>query len=125
MQSTIEFYTQIIGLIHGDKLVGAASGMEYFYLPNQSIAILHVGDAHITRNSSRFRQIAKIENSAPHTGVIDHFCLQFEMEDYEIMEKKLIENKVTYEKYEHSNMLLNQIWVIDPNNIRVEMNFCN
>ena len=123
MSDTIEFYTKIIGLVHGDKLASAAEGMEYFYLPNHNIAILHIGQADIVRNSSRFKLVAKIDNNLPNTGIIDHFCLQFDIEDYELMENRLIKNEVTYEKYIHANGLLKQIWILDPNNVRVELNF--
>lgn len=124
MPATIDFYTNIIGLVHGDKLPGAAEGMEYIYLPLQNIAVLHIGDAQIIRNSAKFRQVAKIENNLLNTGVIDHFCLQFDFDDYEIMLSRLNDNKIACEKYEHSTGQLNQIWIFDPNNIRVELNFC-
>jgi catechol 2,3-dioxygenase-like lactoylglutathione lyase family enzyme len=124
MPATIAFYTKIIGLVHGDNLAGAAEGMEYIYLPGQNIAVLHIGDAQVIRNSPKFRQVAKIENNLLNTGVIDHFCLQLDFEDYEIMLSRLNNNKITYEKYEHSTGWLNQIWILDPNNIRVELNFC-
>ena len=96
MEATIDFYTKIIGLVHGDKLVGAADGMEYFYIPNSPIAILHIGDTNIIKDSSRFRHIAKIENGVVNTGLIDHFCLQLDIEDYVMMENRLIENKIAY-----------------------------
>lgn len=123
MTATISFYTEIIGLVLGSKTASAANGMEYLYLPNQSIAVLHIGDANIMRNSPRFKQVARIDNNLPNTGVIDHFCLQFDIEDYELMEETLIKNNLNYENYVHSDIPLKQIWVVDPNNIRVELNF--
>lgn len=124
MQSTIEFYTKIIGLVHGNQLASASEGMEYFYIPNQNIAILHIGHANIVRNSSRFRQIATSSNESP-TGVIDHFCLKCNLMDYDEMIVRLNDNKIPYDQYVHPDKKLKQIWVSDPNNVRVELSFCD
>ncbi len=84
MSVTILFYTQIIGLVHGPSLANTSSGMEYFIFLGQNKAVLHVGDATIERQSTRFKQYAKVSvnTNEPATGVLDHFCLICDLDDY-------------------------------------------
>lgn len=125
MPATIEFYTKIIGLIHGPSLANASSGMEYFYISGTKQAVLHVGDASVKRQSTRFKQYAKIpvNNNESATGLLDHFCLIFDFADYEAMIDKLTENHLAYETYCAPDNHIKQIWLLDPNNIRVELTF--
>lgn len=125
MSATIEFYTKIIGLIHGPSLPGALSGMEYFYIPGQPHSVLHVGDATIERQSTRFKQYAKIpvNTEEPATGVLDHFCLTCDLTDYEAMIDKLKQHHLDYQTYCAPDGHIKQIWLLDPNRIRVELTF--
>jgi len=125
MSATIAFYTNIVGLIHGERMVGAGAGMEYFYIPGQPHSVLHVGDANIDNQSPAFHRLAKTSANQDglSTGVVDHFCLLQDLTDYEAVIDKLNTKHVVYESYCHSNGKLKQIWMLDPNGIRVELNF--
>lgn len=125
--TTIAFYTNIIGLVHGERMVGAGEGMEYFYIPGHKHSILHVGDAYQDGNSPSFRRLAKIpaDSGKLSTGLIDHFCLLRDIADYEAVISQLNSQKVVYETYCNSTNSLKQIWIVDPNGIRVELNFAS
>lgn len=57
------------------------------------------------------------------TGAFDHFCLVVDMGDYELFIKRFDTKKLDYQTYCHEDMALKQIWLLDPNGVRVELNF--
>lgn len=61
-QATITFYTEVIGLVLGDKLAIDISQSLYFYIPGSSIAILHVGNAKADKNQPKFKRFADLES---------------------------------------------------------------
>lgn len=125
MSATISFYTNIIGLVHREKLAGSTNNSAYFYIPGHETSILHVSETEGYVQSARFRRIAKFPlcKSEPSTGVMDHFCLAYDINDYETMVGKLDNLEIKYENYCSCDGSVKQIWLFDPNGIRVELNF--
>lgn len=125
MPATIAFYTNTVGLIHGERMVGADEGMEYFYIPGHTHSVLHVADVNKGGKSPAFHRLAKVPSAKDtlSTGTIDHFCLLQDLADYEAVIAKLNTQKVIYETYCHPGDKLKQIWIIDPSGLRVELNF--
>ena len=57
------------------------------------------------------------------TGSFDHFCLALDDEDYVLYIDKLEKTHIPYQTYCHEDMPLKQLWLLDPNGVRVELNF--
>ncbi|WP_131774997.1 VOC family protein [Legionella anisa] len=125
-EATITFYTEVIGLELGSHLTIDTSQSLYFYIPGSAIAILHVGNAKALKEQPKFKRLAELDvnqSGAFSTGAFDHFCLALDMKDYDLFIKKLESKKMPYQSYCHSDMDLKQIWLLDPNGVRVELNF--
>lgn len=125
-QATIDFYCEGIGLNLGNKLSIDTSQSLYFHIPGDPIAILHVGNAKAAKNQPKFKRLADIENQHKgsfSTGAFDHFCLAVDMADYNMFIKRFSDKKFDYQTYCHKDIALKQIWLLDPNGVRVELNF--
>lgn len=125
-QATIEFYCEVIGLKLGERLSVDTSQSLYFYLPGTSIAILHIGNAATAKEQPKFKRLADLDHNHSgdfSTGAFDHFCLAVDMADYELFIIRFESKKLNYQTYCHNDTALKQIWLLDPNGVRVELNF--
>ena len=125
-EETIKFYTQVIGLSLGNSLSIDTSQSLYFYIPGQDVAILHIGHAATDKIQPKFERLAEL--SSEHegqfsTGAFDHFCLAVDTQDYNDCIERIEKNRLSYKTYCHEDVLLKQIWLLDPNGVRVELNF--
>lgn len=126
LPATRTFYCDIIGLVQGENLSIDTAKSAYFYIPGEDVAILHVGDAKQNKSQPRFQRLAELSEKNDgtfSTGSLDHFCLLFDRADYEPRINKLIRYEIPYQTYCHEDESLNQIWLLDPNGVRVELNF--
>ncbi len=124
LEKTCQFYKEIIGL----ELRSTPDKNQsiYFFLPGTKQAILHISHIDYKPNPKIFNRLAKINSDYQgdlKTGVIDHFCLRLDMTDYPIYFEKLTNNNIIFDYIDHGTHNLKQIWVIDPNGVRVELNF--
>lgn len=125
-EATIDFYCDAIGLRLGNKLSIDTSQSLYFYIPGSTIAILHVGNAKADKNQPKFKRFADLDmkhQGTFSTGALDHFCLAWDMSDYELFIKRFDTKRLDYHTYCHEDIALKQIWLLDPNGVRVELNF--
>lgn len=126
LNKTIAFYTDIIGLEYGDKIPADKARSIYFYIRGQNYPVLHVGYAPDDKKQPRFSRLADLDDSHKgqfSTGSLDHFCLAVDAEDYQQYIARLDKQGIEYQCYCHSDLPLKQIWVLDPNGVRVELNF--
>lgn len=126
MLGTIFFYCNIIGLQQGEKMPGTAKGVEYLYIPGQKRSVIHLDDSSSPKKQATFNRYADPSpdnNKNFCTGPFDHFCLSMDLNDYEMMIEKLQKHHCIFETYCHKDVPLKQIWVLDPNGIRVELHF--
>jgi catechol 2,3-dioxygenase-like lactoylglutathione lyase family enzyme len=126
MLATIDFYCDVIGLESGKHLSIDTAQSVYLYIPGQQIAILHIGHANHAKSQPKFERFADLdENNGGQfsTGSFDHFCLALDDDDYVVYIEKFEKKGVAYQTYCHDDFPLKQIWVLDPNGIRVELNF--
>ena len=125
-QATIHFYCDVIGLSLGNTLSIDTSQSFYFYIPGNAIAILHVGNAKANKDQPKFKRFADLDSQHSgtfSTGALDHFCLALDMEDYDLFIERFDLEKLDYQNYSHEDTALKQIWLLDPNGVRVELNF--
>jgi catechol 2,3-dioxygenase-like lactoylglutathione lyase family enzyme len=126
MPETIAFYCNVIGLIHGEHLSIDTAQSIYFYIPGESIAILHIGNAKASKKQPQFERYANLDEHQQgefSTGAFDHFCLALDSTDYDGFIEKLNLRKLSFQTWCHDNVRLKQIWILDPNGVRVELNF--
>ena len=126
MPATIHFYCNVIGLVHGKHLAIDTAQSVYFYIPDNDVAILHVGNAKTDKQQAKFERLADLEvnhDGRFSTGSFDHFCLALDDEDYTLYMDKLDKAGMQYQTYCHEDMPLKQLWLLDPNGVRVELNF--
>lgn len=126
IKKTIHFYCDMIGLVHGEHLAIDTAQSVYFYIPGETIAILHVGSAKADKKQPKFERLADLNdthNGEFSTGAFDHFCLALDDSDYSAFIDKFNRHAISYKTYCHEDAALKQIWVLDPNGIRVELNF--
>jgi hypothetical protein len=56
-------------------------------------------------------------------GVFDHFCLSVDDNDYAMYIDRFEQHDIPYQTYHHTGAPMKQVWVLDPNGVRVELNF--
>ena len=125
-EATIYFYCKVIGLVLGEQLSIDTSKSLYFYIPGQEVAILHIGNAKGEKQQPKFERLAELDGQHQgqfSTGSFDHFCLAVDFNDYDAFIFKLEQEKLVYKTHCHEELALKQIWVLDPNGVRVELNF--
>ncbi|MDP1604484.1 MAG: VOC family protein [Legionella sp.] len=125
-EETVNFYCQLIGLTLGDHLSIDTSQSLYFYIPGQDVAILHVGNAKSKKVQPKFERLAELHPQHQgefSTGSFDHFCLAIDTEDYDGFIEKIENRGLAYKTWCHEDIVLKQIWLLDPNGVRVELNF--
>lgn len=126
LPATIKFYCDIIGLVHGDNVSIDTARSIYLYIRGQDIAVLHIGDAKSSRQQPKFQRLADLavnHTGEFSTGSFDHFCLLLDDNDYPLMIEKFEQHNLLYQTFCHEDIQLKQIWVLDPNGVRVELNF--
>ena len=125
-EATIYFYCEVIGLVLGEQLSIDTSRSLYFYIQGHDVAILHIGNAKAEKNQPKFERLADLDSRHQghfSTGSFDHFCLAIDSNDYDAVIGKLNYEKLEYTTHCHTDMILKQIWLLDPNGVRVELNF--
>jgi catechol 2,3-dioxygenase-like lactoylglutathione lyase family enzyme len=125
-EATVQFYCDVIGLVLGSPLLIDTSKSLYFYIPGQEVAVLHIGNAKSDKHQPKFERLAELDSDHQghfSTGALDHFCLAVDFNDYDAFIAKLTHKKLPDKTYCHEDMALKQIWLLDPNGVRVELNF--
>jgi len=127
IRDNIKFYTNVLGLIHGETLKGAEPGA-YFYVEDNPIPVVHIVDEgqHSGSKTTDFHLDAKSVKSQPTslaTGALDHIAFNLKMKDFDILVQRLQEYSVPYKIGQDLMPRMKQIWALDPNGIKIELNF--
>lgn len=104
IQATVRFYVDILGLRDGARPPFASAG-----------AWLYGGDAPIVH------LVGADGDIAAGTGPIDHIA--FSAHDYDGFTKRLRELKIPHDLAQVPDRALRQIFLTDPNGIKVELTF--
>jgi catechol 2,3-dioxygenase-like lactoylglutathione lyase family enzyme len=105
LAGTVDFYVDVIGLEQGARPTTLARPGAWLYCGGRPLI-------HLNEN----------EQSRPGgTGPIDHVA--FETEGYERVASKLTERGVTFQTKELPDFRIRQIFVHDPNGVKLELNF--
>jgi catechol 2,3-dioxygenase-like lactoylglutathione lyase family enzyme len=107
LKATVEFYENILGLQNGARPPFDFPGA---WLYSEGHPVLHLNDISQTERQQR-----------PDSGVIDHVA--FGSRGFEAMKKHLAGKSVPFRVNEVPNSTRRQIFLRDPNNVEIELNF--
>jgi catechol 2,3-dioxygenase-like lactoylglutathione lyase family enzyme len=104
---TIRFYEDVLGFVNGPRPPFDFPGA---WLYSEGHPVLHVNDISPTDAPQR-----------PDSGVIDHIA--FGSRGFDRMRQHLTQKGVSFRSNEVPNSTRRQIFVQDPNNVLIELNF--
>jgi catechol 2,3-dioxygenase-like lactoylglutathione lyase family enzyme len=104
---TVRFYEEVLGLVNGPRPPFDFPGA---WLYSDGHPVLHLNDISPTDTPQR-----------PDSGVIDHVA--FGSRGFEPMKQHLAQKGIQFRVNEVPNSSRRQIFVTDPNNVLIELNF--
>jgi catechol 2,3-dioxygenase-like lactoylglutathione lyase family enzyme len=107
LKDTVRFYEDVLGLTNGPRPPFDFPGA---WLYSEGHPVLHLNDISGTDRDQR-----------PDSGVIDHVA--FGSHGFEAMKKHLSGKTITYRVNEVPNSTRRQIFLRDPNNVEIELNY--
>ena len=107
LQETVQFYENVLGLVNGPRPPFNFPGA---WLYSEGHPVLHLNDLSPTDKQQR-----------PDSGVIDHIA--FGSRGFEQMKRHLTSKGVPFRVNQVPNSRRWQIFVEDPNNVLIELNF--
>lgn len=109
LQETVKFYESVLGLVNGPRPPFNFPGA---WLYSDGHPVLHLNDIASTDREQR-----------PDSGVIDHVA--FGSRGFEAMKQHLAESGVPFRVNQVPNSPRWQIFLKDPNNVEIELNFAS
>jgi catechol 2,3-dioxygenase-like lactoylglutathione lyase family enzyme len=107
LRDTVRFYEEVLGLVNGPRPPFDFPGA---WLYSEGHPVLHLNDISPTDKPQR-----------PDSGVIDHIA--FGSRGFEVLKQHLAGKGVPFRVNEVPNSSRRQIFVTDPNNVLIELNF--
>jgi catechol 2,3-dioxygenase-like lactoylglutathione lyase family enzyme len=107
LRDTVRFYEEVLGLVNGPRPPFDFPGA---WLYSEGHPVLHLNDISPTDKPQR-----------PDSGVIDHIA--FGSRGFEALKQHLAGKGVPFRVNEVPNSSRRQIFVTDPNNVLIELNF--
>jgi catechol 2,3-dioxygenase-like lactoylglutathione lyase family enzyme len=107
LRDTVRFYEEVLGLVNGRRPPFDFPGA---WLYSEGHPVLHLNDISPTDKPQR-----------PDSGVIDHIA--FGSRGFEALKQHLAGKGVPFRVNEVPNSSRRQIFVTDPNNVLIELNF--
>ena len=107
LQETVKFYESVLGLVNGPRPPFNFPGA---WLYSDGHPVLHLNDISPTDREQR-----------PDSGVIDHVA--FGSRGFEAMKQHLAKSGVPFRVNQVPNSRRWQIFLTDPNNVMIELNF--
>jgi catechol 2,3-dioxygenase-like lactoylglutathione lyase family enzyme len=109
LQETVKFYESVLGLVNGPRPPFNFPGA---WLYSDGHPVLHLNDISPTDREQR-----------PDSGVIDHVA--FGSRGFEAMKQHLAKSGVPFRVNQVPNSPRWQIFLKDPNNVEIELNFAS
>jgi len=107
LRDTVRFYEEVLGLVNGPRPPFDFPGA---WLYSEGHPVLHLNDISPTDKPQR-----------PDSGVIDHIA--FGSRGFEAIKQHLSHKGVEFRVNEVPNSTRRQIFLTDPNNVLIELNF--
>jgi catechol 2,3-dioxygenase-like lactoylglutathione lyase family enzyme len=116
MEKTRDFYCKVLGLREGPR---PPLGFPGYWLYLGEVAVIHIAEWRTYTSHSSSRDIP-VTTEAPGTGALDHIA--FNATDYEELLARLDRNGVKAMKNVTNVNGLRQVFLLDPNGIKLEIN---
>ena len=120
MQKTREWYVDVLGM-----RVGPSPDFKFpvfwLYLGDRDVIHVTAGGANTSENRKQY--VGQQSDATSGTGVIDHMA--FRATGLSDMMEHLTRHKVAFTKRMVNDQGLFQLFLMDPNGIKVELNFSN
>jgi catechol 2,3-dioxygenase-like lactoylglutathione lyase family enzyme len=107
LRDTVRFYEDVLGLVNGPRPPFDFPGA---WLYSEGHPVLHLNDISPTDKPQR-----------PDSGVIDHIA--FGSRGFDAIKQRLTRKGVPFRVNEVPNSSRRQIFLTDPNNVLIELNF--
>ena len=107
LRDTVRFYEEVLGLVNGPRPPFDFPGA---WLYSEGHPVLHLNDISPTDKPQR-----------PDSGVIDHIA--FGSRGFDALKQHLASKGVSFRVNEVPNSTRRQIFLTDPNNVLIELNF--
>lgn len=120
MHGTRDFYTRVLGM-HVGSSPDFKFPVFWLYLGERDVIHVTAGGANTSENRKKY--VGQQSDATEGTGVIDHIA--FRATGLSEMMEHLTRHKVAFTKRMVNDQGLFQLFLMDPNGIKVELNFSN
>ncbi len=120
MEGTRDFYTRVLGF-HVGPSPDFKFPVFWLYLGDRDVIHVTAGGANTSENRKQY--VGQQSDATSGTGVIDHIA--FRATGLSDMMERLAQHKVAFTKRMVNDQGLFQLFLMDPNGIKVELNFSN
>jgi catechol 2,3-dioxygenase-like lactoylglutathione lyase family enzyme len=120
MAATRDWYVSVLGLREG-KHPDFKFPVCWMYIGDTDVIHITEGGKNVSENRKRY--LGQQSDAVEGTGVIDHVA--FRCSGLEQMMEHLKSAKVPFSKRQVDDQGLFQLFLVDPNGIKVELNFAN
>ena len=120
MDATREFYTKVLGM-HVGPSPDFKFPVFWLYIGDQDV--IHVTEGGAATSSNRKKYVGQQSEATSGTGVIDH--IGFRCTGLAEMMGHLKRMNVSFTERQVNDQGLYQLFLMDPNGIKVELNFAN
>ena len=120
MEATRDFYTRVLGF-HVGPSPDFKFPVFWLYLGDRDVIHVTAGGANISENRKKY--LGQQSEATSGSGVIDHMA--FRCTGLPEMMEHLALHKVAFSKRMVNDQGLFQLFLMDPNGVKVELNFSN
>jgi catechol 2,3-dioxygenase-like lactoylglutathione lyase family enzyme len=120
MEATREFYTKVLGM-HVGPSPDFKFPVFWLYIGDRDVIHVTAGGANISDNRKQY--LGQQSDAVSGSGVIDH--LAFRCTGLPEMMEHLTRLKIDFKKRMVNDQGLFQVFFMDPNGVKIELNFSN
>lgn len=120
LEATRDWYVKTLGLREG-RHPDFKFPVVWLYIGDTDVVHLTVGGKNISENRKAY--LGQQSDAVQGTGVIDHVA--FRCSGLKDMMEHLAKNKIEFHKRQVDDQGLFQLFLFDPNGIKVELNYAN
>jgi catechol 2,3-dioxygenase-like lactoylglutathione lyase family enzyme len=118
IEATADWYVRVLGLRDGDH-PDFKIPVKWLYAEDRDVIHITEGGASVSEN--RMKYLGQQSTALEGTGVIDHVA--FRTTGLKDMMARLHQEKVKYTTRRADDQALFQIFLFDPNGVKIELNF--
>ncbi|MCD6048485.1 MAG: dioxygenase [Gammaproteobacteria bacterium] len=127
LKETIQFYQDVLGLIHGKNLEGGFG--EFLYFPDGDYPVIHLLSTekakHVDNHKASGFQVYGIPaDVSTNTGPVDHIAFKSDSEYFRQLVNNLNHKEIPHRFGKELEPKILQVWFFDPNKIKIEVT-CN